>query len=176
LRKPRKEKEGLVCWTDGARKDDESVGCVAVWNEVKWNKRRVHLGRQKKAFDAEMYAMSEAVKIADEICRENEVRRVMVFTDSKATLRSIKYDMPGPGQALALRMMNWESELLEKNIQVEYQWVPVYKGVEGNEKADQQVTIAAYKCMGKNTEIQNPLKHFDYITFFHPSRKLTELK
>ena len=39
------------------------------------------------AFDAEMYAMSEAMKIADEMAGEKKVRRVMVFTDSQATLR-----------------------------------------------------------------------------------------
>jgi ribonuclease HI len=91
-----------------------------VWKEGRWNKRRVHLGRQKEAFDAEMYAMSEAVKIADEICRKKEVRRVTVFTDSQATLRRIQSDEPGPGQVLALRTMNWESELSTRNIQVEY--------------------------------------------------------
>ena len=82
----RKERDGLVLWTDGSRKEDEWVGCAVVWKEERWNMRRVHLGRQKEAFDAEMYAMSDAVKIGDEICREKEVRRVTIFTDSQATL------------------------------------------------------------------------------------------
>ena len=58
-----------------------------VWKEGGFleKKRRVHLGRQKEAFDAEMYAMSEAMKIADEISSEREVKRVTVFTDSQAT-------------------------------------------------------------------------------------------
>ena len=86
LEEARNEREGLVLWTDGLRQDDEWVGCAVVWKEERWNKRRVHLGRQKEVFDAEMYAMSEAVKIADEICWKKEVKRVMVFTDSQATL------------------------------------------------------------------------------------------
>jgi len=72
-----------------------------------WKKRRVHLGRQEEAFDAEMYAMLEAMKIADEIAETKKVRRVMVFMDSQATLRRIQSDEPGPGQVLALRTMNW---------------------------------------------------------------------
>jgi hypothetical protein len=84
LKEARKEREGLVLWTDGSRKEDEWTGCAVVWKEDRWNKRRVHLGRQKEAFDAEMYAMSEAVKIAEEICRSKEVRRVTIFTDSQA--------------------------------------------------------------------------------------------
>jgi hypothetical protein len=59
--------DGLVFWTDGSRKDDEWTRCAVVWKREKWEKRRVHLGRQKEAFDAEMYAMSEAVKITNEI-------------------------------------------------------------------------------------------------------------
>ena len=98
-----KEREGLVLWTDGARKEDEWTGCAVVWKEKeRWEKRRVHLGRQKEAFDAEMYAMSEAVKIANEIAEKEEARRVTIFTDSQATLRRIQSDEPGPGQVLAL--------------------------------------------------------------------------
>jgi ribonuclease HI len=129
----------------------------------------VHLGRQKEVFDAEMYAMSEAVKIADEICGRKEVRRVTIFTDSQATLRRIQTDKPGPGQVLALQTMNWESELTEKNIRVEYRWVPAHKGVEGNEDADLQATKAAYKHCGSFTKMQNPLRYVNYLSFAHIS-------
>jgi len=147
-----------------------------VWKEGRWNKRRVHLGRQKEAFDAEMYEMSEAVKIANEICSKKEVRRVTIFTDSRATLRRIQSDEPGPGQVLALRTMNWESELTDKNIQVEYRWVPAHKGEECNEEADLQATKAAYKYCGSYTETQNPPKQLNYISFAHIGRRLTETK
>ena len=71
-----------------------------------------------------MYAMLDAVKIVDQICKEKEVRRVTVFTDSKATLLHIQSDQPGPCQALALKNVNWERELSERNIHVQYRWVP----------------------------------------------------
>jgi len=176
LEEARKERDGLVLWTDGSKKEDEWVGCAVVWKEERWNKRRVHLGRQKEAFDAEMYAMSEAVKIADNICREKEVRRVTVFTDSQATLRRIQSDEPGPGQELTLRTMNWESELADKNIPVKYRWVPAHKGVEGNEEADLQATKAAYKHCGRYTETQNPHPQCNYVSFAHVGRRLTEVR
>jgi len=119
LEEARKERDGLVLWTDGSRKKDEWVGCAVVWEEEGRNKRRVHLGREKEAFDAEMYAIPEAVEIANEICGKKEVRRVTIFTDSQPTLKRIQSDEPGPGQVLALRTMNWESELINNNIQVE---------------------------------------------------------
>jgi len=171
------EREGLVLWTDGSRKEDEWVGCAVVWEEGgRWNKRRTHLGRQKEAFDAEMYAMSEAMKIADEKAEKEKFTRVTVFTDSQATLRRIQSDEPGPGQVLALRMMNWTDPLARKNIQVEYRWVPAHKGIEGNKEADQQATKAVYKHCGSYTEKQNPLLFLDYVSFSHVSRRLTEVK
>jgi len=42
--------------------------------------------------------MSEAMKVADEMAERNEITRVMVFTDSQATLRQIQLNEPGPGQ------------------------------------------------------------------------------
>jgi len=103
LEEAKLERDGLVLWTDGLRKEDEWVGCAVVWEEGgRWNKRRTHLGRQKEAFDAEMYAMSEAMKIADEKAEKEKFTRVTVFMDSQATLRRIQSDEPGPGQVLAL--------------------------------------------------------------------------
>jgi len=123
-----------------------------------------------------MYAMSEVMKIADDMAGEKEVTRVTVFMDSQATLKRIQSDEPGPGQVLVLRTMNWADALQRKNIQVEYRWVPTHKGIEGNEEADQQATKAAYKYCGSSTETQDLLPFLDYVSFAHISRRLMEVK
>ena len=97
LEEAKAERDGHVFWTDGSRKVDAWVGCAVVWEEDgRWEKRRVHLGQQKEAFDTEMYAMLEAMKIADAMADKEEVTSVMVVTDSQATLRPIQSDEPGP--------------------------------------------------------------------------------
>jgi len=63
-----------------------------------------------------MHAMSEAKKIVDEMAGKKKVPRVMVFTDSQATLGRIQSDKPGPGPVLALRTMNWVDALARNNI------------------------------------------------------------
>jgi len=68
------DREGLVLWTDGSRKEDEWVGCAVMWKEERWEKRREHLSRQKEAFDAEIHAISEAVRIAQEKCTKKTLR------------------------------------------------------------------------------------------------------
>jgi len=113
-----------------------------------------------------MYAISEAMKIADEMAEEKKFTRVTVFTDSQATLRQIQSDEPEPGQVLVLWTMNWVDALARNNIQVEYWWVPAHKVIEGNEEADQQATKVAYKHCGSNTETQNPLPF--WIMFLSP--------
>jgi len=143
LKEAKLERGGLVFWTDGSRKENERVGCAVVSEmEGRWKKRRVHLGRQKEAFDDDIYAMSEAMKIADEMAKKKEVTRVTVVMDSQATLGRIRSDEPGPVQVLVLQTMNWADALARKNIQVEYRWVPAHKGIEGNEEGDQQVVLA----------------------------------
>jgi len=82
--------------------------------------------------------MPEAMKIADETAEKEKFTRVTVFTDSQATLRGIQSDEPGPGQVLALRMMNWTDASARNNIKVESRWVPANEGIEGNAEADQQ--------------------------------------
>jgi hypothetical protein len=155
------ERDGLVFWTDGLRKENEWVGCTVEWKEDKmWKKRRVHLGQEKEAFNVEMYAMSKTIKIVYEISNEQKVERVMVFMDSQVTLKLIQLDEPGPGQALELRMMNWKDALLRTNIQVEFQAVPAYEGIEGNEEVDQQVFI----CIGESIPKCKICFHF-YIMF-----------
>jgi len=162
------EREGLVLWTDGSRKEDEWIGRAVVWEEKgRWKKWRVHLGRQKEAFDAEMYAMSETMNKADELSSEREVKRVTVITDSQATLKQIQLDEPGPGQVLALWTMNWVDGLARKNVLVGFRWIPAHNGKEGNEEAGQQATKSAYKHCGSNTETHNPLPLLDYVSFSH---------
>jgi len=45
LKDAKLEREGLVLWTDGSRKEDEWVRCAVVWGQKgRWKQRRVHLG------------------------------------------------------------------------------------------------------------------------------------
>lgn len=63
--KERKTREGLILWTDQSRREDEQVGCAVVWERNGgWEQSWIHLSQRKKAFDTEVYALSEAIHIA----------------------------------------------------------------------------------------------------------------
>jgi len=54
--------------------------------------------------------------------------------------------------------------------------VPAHKGIEGNEEADQQAMKEAYKHRRLYTEMRNPLKLLDDVSFTHVIRKIKEMK
>ena len=86
-------------------------------------------------FDAELYAVVMAIKQA---AQRGTIRnqRVVVFTDSQATLTRIQSDQEGPGQNLTKMLFHWEQRLEARGANIEYRWVPAHKGVPGNERAD----------------------------------------
>ena len=57
----------LCC--DGSKLDNARIGAAIVWKKdsiiEEWQERKVALGSNKKIFDAEMWGISEAFKIAE---------------------------------------------------------------------------------------------------------------
>jgi hypothetical protein len=100
------------------RKDDEWVGCIVVWKEERWEKRRINLSQQKEAFNKDMYTLSHKVEIVEDMCRKKDVIAVTILMDSQSALRRIQSNETGPGQAVVLSTMRWESDIhLER-----FQW------------------------------------------------------
>ena len=51
-------------WTDGSRFDTGEAGAACVWKreDGSWTGRRFHLGANKDVFDAEVFAIYQALK------------------------------------------------------------------------------------------------------------------
>ena len=134
-------------FTDGSRmgqKDREKAGAsIAQVREGKWWTRGWHLGYGKTALDAELFALSQALKEA--LKRPDSTK---VFTDSQGALNYIKRGQPLPSTIGKI----WESaeELSKRGTPVTLLWAPGHKAVEGNEKADQAAKKAAKG--GKNED------------------------
>ena len=109
---------------------------------TKWRTKGWHLGHGKTALDAELFAISQALKMAVE-----QTQYSMIFTDSQSALDLIK-----EGQNLPSIVRDiWEDaeKLRIRGTPITLLWVPGHEGVEGNEKADQTAKRAAEG--GKNT-------------------------
>ena len=79
---------GLILWTDGSRIDSGATGIGITWeSSQKWQKKSLALGHSKEIFDAELLAISEALKIAVKEKRKNRFQVLTIFSDSKTAIK-----------------------------------------------------------------------------------------
>jgi ribonuclease HI len=151
------EKENTI-WTDGSRLDDKKVGCAMVWWEPAnenpdpwvgrntgrtyyplpsnegWTGKRFHLGSNKEVFDAELYAIYQAVMRFAQ--REEYNTEYTIFADSTSAIQRCKTDHLGAGQQFARATIKWSEDLASRGCTLTIRWVPSHANIEGNETAD----------------------------------------
>ena len=129
-------------WTDGSQLDNKAVGAaVAFKRGDRWVGQGVYLGKNKEVFDAELFAITMALREFNS--REEHGQGYTIFSDSQAAISRIQHDQTGPGQAQALRAKEIEQSLSERANTIEIRWTPSHAGVVGNEKADATAKRAA---------------------------------
>ena len=67
LQEAAKSRAGIILWTDGSKLDTGKVGAAVVWfdNRLnKWQEKRRYLGQNKDSFDAELWAISDALELS----------------------------------------------------------------------------------------------------------------
>ena len=91
MEEARKDKPGLVLWTDGSKLDQGQTAAAVCWEDklaAKWKEKSIFLGRNKEILDAELWAISEALEIAKNIANPRTIS-VTIFSDSQKALRAI---------------------------------------------------------------------------------------
>jgi hypothetical protein len=86
----RQPQNGLVYWTDGSRLDTAATGAGIAWKSNRdWREKAISLGKTKEVFDAELYGIQEALKLAyrEHSIRRTLIRKVIIFSDSQAALK-----------------------------------------------------------------------------------------
>ena len=81
-----------------------------------WTGRRFHLGSNKEVFDAEVYAIYQALGTLDQ--RQEGGHRYTVFMDSTAATDRERGDTIGPGQRFAIVAMEGCSRIGGKDNEV----------------------------------------------------------
>ena len=90
----------------------------------------------KEAFDAELFGILEAFRIAVKEEKKNSYTSLTIFSDSQAAFLRLQDDKIGPEQTLAAETIRIAEKLTDKGIQIFIRWVPSHINVEGNKKAD----------------------------------------
>ena len=97
-------------------------------------------GRQQ-VFDAEVYAISQALEILDR--RQESGHQCTVFVDPTSAIDRVRTDGIGPGQIFTAAAIERCSRIMARGSEVIIHWVPAHHGVTGNEKADEHSREAA---------------------------------
>ena len=147
--RPREAKVGAgvwMCWRDGSRSDDGSVGAAAVCKHGdRWKAIRSHLGIGRiKVYDAELWeiglALRESVR-PRETLQTHGVTKGAMISDSQAANRRSEHQEPEPGQLLTRWINRSARTLREAAIETEIHWVPRHTGIAVNEEADRQANL-----------------------------------
>jgi hypothetical protein len=94
-------------------------------------------------FEAECYAISEAVKMAAVRSDSEELKKVKVFSNTTTAIKRVQYTRLCPGQSIAIKTVEHNNKLYAKGIQVLYRWATAHQGVKGNEKPDEKAKVGA---------------------------------
>ena len=123
-------------WTDGSRLDSGDVGaaCASSSGGGEWVGQGFYLGHNKEVFDAEVFAIYQALRLLDR--RQAAGQQYTIFSDSQAAIQRIRTDMLGPGQQWARAAMEVHARLTARGNEVTLHWVPAHSGVMGNEVVD----------------------------------------
>jgi ribonuclease HI len=143
----------LVLFTDGA-KDKEFAAAGVAWrnqHSLSFKKRRLPLGRGKEALDAELYAIREALLIAEQETKRprQQPKLIRIFTDSKRAL-SILQGQKRWKSSLVIEILEAISSLTTPIV---LSWVPAHSEVEGNVLADQAAKAALGKTGSKDNSV-----------------------
>ena len=104
-----------------------SLGLAALqWQTSEgWTGKRFHLGTNKEAFDAEVYAIYQALRVFEK--RGQSGKKYMIFSDCQPAIRRALSDVLGPGQQWARAIIEVATRLVSRGNEVLILWVPALR-------------------------------------------------
>lgn len=82
LKEAKEDTSDLILWSDGSKGDAGGAGAAVVWKSSRsfgWNVCKISLGKNKEIWDAELWGISEALKIALRESTSQRAQRITVF-------------------------------------------------------------------------------------------------
>ena len=128
-----KYKNWIKLYTDGSKRE-EGVGAAAVWNG---GIRSAALPREASIFSAELYAITMAVRVIEEL----QGTQFVVFSDSSSVLKALMYKRNR--HPVTRKLQHDIAHLKSRNKEVHLCWIPGHAGIQGNEEADRVAVDAA---------------------------------
>ena len=140
----------LELWCNRSKLEKGGTEAAVVWksnwNSKEWQTVKISLEQNKEIFDAEIWGISEAIKVAEQRSREVLHSLVIsIFYDSQTTINNLREDHSSGGQALKRQIYQKTEWQVQQGYDISIRWIPGHSKIEGNEKADRAAKEAAGK-------------------------------
>ena len=136
----------LALWSDGSKVESGGAGIAFVWKNpafYRWEVCKTTLGENKEVLDAELWGISQALKIALKETTPKKVGRITVYSDAQMAIKQLQEAKSNAGQALRIQIYKQARQLRAYGGEVIVRWIPGHSGVEGNERADKAAKEAS---------------------------------
>lgn len=166
----KKDVSDLALWSDGSKLESGGAGAAVIWKNStshRWNVRKVSLGKNKEMLDAELWGISEALKIAPKENTSRKAGTITVFSDSQAAIKQLQESKSNAGQALKIQIFKRAKQLHTHGGELVVRWIPGHSGIEGNEQADKAAKEAA---------TDGRIQTARWSSLSHIKRKITEAR
>ena len=134
----------LPIYTDGSGINGK-IGASAVTSTIS---DQAYLGpdTQYTVFTGKLYVIFLALNIAFYVIsieQRTGIKMPIIYTDNQAALRRVKTpNSKGPGQSILKQVINLIDRLQLIGATVEFNWIPAYRNIKGNEAADHMAKTA----------------------------------
>src|SRR6266576_6921024 len=125
-----------IYYTDGSKDNKSNAAAVYKIGErnrikyaINWN-----LGPYIKIMDVELYAVYRALEHLKQ--QRLKEKQVYIFIDCQAAIKRLNLNSLTGGQELVFKITQSYSYLANKNISINFYWVPSHLGIYGNKIAD----------------------------------------
>ena len=115
----KKELADLTLWCDGSKLEQRGTGAAVVWKRNRqgseWQTEKTTLGKNKEILDAEIWGISEAVKVAEQRCmRTQQPLQISIFCNSQTAINKLRVMDSKENQALKAQIYQKTKQLVQQ--------------------------------------------------------------
>src|SRR5690348_5564865 len=137
-----KDNSNIILYSDELKNEQLNKLGAGVFYTINFVKNQArsqsfswNLGAGMEVFDAELFALEKAFKIAWEK-KQEFIKKVWIFSDSQAAIKRLQNSSLKADQYYIQFIRKWAEKFKNNHILLQLKWIPGHMNILGNELAD----------------------------------------